>query len=183
MNEIGKKIKQLRQQKNMALKELASKSNLTPSFLSQLENGMTSPSLDSLSRIAAVLDTGIAYFFHNEESKEFVFIKRRQKTGISAEDPIKNYEILASNVLDIQMLPMLMHLKKHEQLGADSCPQGAELLGVCLAGSVTIMVNNKTFTLEALDSIYLVQPGFQGMRNPGGDDARVVWVALRPRKP
>ncbi len=183
MHEIGRKIKHLRQQKNLALKELASKSNLTPSFLSQLENGMTSPSIESLVRIAAVLDTAVAYFFQHEEAKEFVFIKRQQKTGLSAEDPIRNYEILASNVLDIQMLPMLMHLKKHEQLAAESCPQGAELLGVCLAGSVAIMVNNKTFTVEALDSIYLVRPSFQGMKNPGVDDARVGWVALRPRKP
>ena len=43
--EIGRKIKQLRIQKGLTLEELASRSELTKGFLSQLERELTSPSI------------------------------------------------------------------------------------------------------------------------------------------
>jgi transcriptional regulator with XRE-family HTH domain len=182
MHEIGRKIKQLRQQRNLALKELAAKTNLTPSFLSQLENGMTSPSIESLAKIAAVLDTAVGYFFQSQEAREFVFIKRQQKTSPFSADPIKQYEILASNVLDIQMLPMVLRLKKHDHVAADVCPQGEELLCVCLSGKAVVLVNDKDFQLEPLDSMYLVHPRFQEIRNPGVEEASLLWIVLRQKR-
>ena len=49
--DIGNKIKQLRTRQGLTLEELASRSELTKGFLSQLERDLTSPSIDSLSDI------------------------------------------------------------------------------------------------------------------------------------
>ena len=49
--EIGRKIKQLRIQKGLTLEELASRSELTKGFLSQLERDLTSPSMATLNDI------------------------------------------------------------------------------------------------------------------------------------
>ena len=49
--EIGRKIKQLRIQKGLTLEELASRSELTKGFLSQLERELTSPSIATLNDI------------------------------------------------------------------------------------------------------------------------------------
>ena len=46
--DIGNKIKQLRTRQGLTLEELASRSELTKGFLSQLERDLTSPSIDSL---------------------------------------------------------------------------------------------------------------------------------------
>ena len=70
--EIGRKIKQLRIQKGLTLEELASRSELTKGFLSQLERELTSPSIATLNDIVEALGSSLAEFFKEEEQDEFV---------------------------------------------------------------------------------------------------------------
>ena len=58
--EIGQKIKQLRIQKGLTLEELASRSELTKGFLSQMERDLTSPSIATLNDILEALGTTLA---------------------------------------------------------------------------------------------------------------------------
>ena len=51
MMNIGPKLKQLRIKQALTLEELASRSELTKGFLSQVERDLTSPSISSLEDI------------------------------------------------------------------------------------------------------------------------------------
>ena len=64
---IGYRIKKLRMQQKITLKELGERTGLTTSFLSQLERDLTSPSFISLEKIADALNTTMAYFFEGDE--------------------------------------------------------------------------------------------------------------------
>ena len=46
--DIGKKLKDLRIKNDLTLEELASRSELTKGFLSQVERNLTSPSISTL---------------------------------------------------------------------------------------------------------------------------------------
>ncbi|MGC9397453.1 MAG: helix-turn-helix domain-containing protein [Anaerolineae bacterium] len=59
---IGTRIKRQRKQLGLSLRALAKKTNLTASFLSQVERGKTNASIDSLRRIAEALDVSMLYF-------------------------------------------------------------------------------------------------------------------------
>ena len=59
--EIGRKIKQLRIQKGLTLEELASRSELTKGFLSQLERELTSPSIATLNDIVEALGSSFLW--------------------------------------------------------------------------------------------------------------------------
>jgi transcriptional regulator with XRE-family HTH domain len=59
---IGSRIKEQRTLAGISLRELARRTELTPSFISQLENSKTNVSLDSLRRIAEALDVSLLYF-------------------------------------------------------------------------------------------------------------------------
>lgn len=63
IDDIGKKIKKLRTNKKLTLKELSEKTNLSIGFLSQLERGLTTVAIDSLTKIAKELDVSLTYFF------------------------------------------------------------------------------------------------------------------------
>ena len=52
MIDIGQRIKQLRIKNSLTLEELASRTELTKGFLSQLERNLTAPSLQTLEDIA-----------------------------------------------------------------------------------------------------------------------------------
>ena len=61
--DIGKRIRQLRIQNGLTLEELASRTELTKGFLSQLERNLASPSIQTLEDITEALGTTMATFF------------------------------------------------------------------------------------------------------------------------
>jgi transcriptional regulator with XRE-family HTH domain/quercetin dioxygenase-like cupin family protein len=63
MFDIGEKLRAARHSRNMTLRELAAKVDLSASLLSQIETGKTNPSVMSLYNIAAVLEMPVDYFF------------------------------------------------------------------------------------------------------------------------
>ena len=86
-NDIGVKIKQLRNMKKLTLKELSAKTDLSIGFLSQVERGVTSLAIASLENIAAALDVDLSYFFSlQRKEKKMVlrsfslfFVMKREK--------------------------------------------------------------------------------------------------------
>ena len=70
--EIGNKIKQLRTQKGLTLEELASRSELTKGFLSQLERDLTSPSITTLGDILEALGSSLSEFFREDKNEKIV---------------------------------------------------------------------------------------------------------------
>jgi len=65
---IGEKLKAVRQERQMSLRELAIKAEVSASMLSQIETGKVFPSVRSLYGIAAALDVSIDYFFPEQGS-------------------------------------------------------------------------------------------------------------------
>ena len=70
--DIGKKLKELRLQNDLTLGDLASRSELTKGFLSQVERNLTAPSIATLEDILEALGTNLSEFFHEEEEKQIV---------------------------------------------------------------------------------------------------------------
>lgn len=60
---IGMEIKKLRTEKGITLKELSEKSELSVGFLSQLERGLTTIAVDSLEKLADILEVHLTHFF------------------------------------------------------------------------------------------------------------------------
>ena len=61
--QVGERVRSLRTALNLSVRTLASKASFSPSFISQVENGLVSPSIASLERIASVLEVTLAGFF------------------------------------------------------------------------------------------------------------------------
>jgi transcriptional regulator with XRE-family HTH domain len=57
MKTLGQRIRELREEKDLSLRELAKKIQVTPAFLSDIELGRRNPSEKNLQNIARVLDT------------------------------------------------------------------------------------------------------------------------------
>jgi len=60
---IGEKLRTVRQDRKMSLRELADKAEISASMLSQIETGKVFPSVRSLYGIAAALNVSVDYFF------------------------------------------------------------------------------------------------------------------------
>ncbi|NQD67646.1 helix-turn-helix transcriptional regulator, partial [Bacillus haikouensis] len=72
MDEIFKKIKDLRQERGLTLKDLSAKTDLSVSFLSQVERGSSSLAITSLKKIADAFEVPITQFFDSETNNNYV---------------------------------------------------------------------------------------------------------------
>ena len=60
---FGKRLRKLRRMRDWTQEEMAEKCGMSSDFISQLERGKNSPSLDTLQKLAEVLEVPIAEFF------------------------------------------------------------------------------------------------------------------------
>ncbi len=65
--DIGSRIRKRRNELDLAVRELARRTGLSASFISQLERGKSNVSLDSLRNIAEQLEVSIQFFFSEPE--------------------------------------------------------------------------------------------------------------------
>ncbi len=63
---VGKKLKFIRKSKQITQKQLAVRTGLSPSLLSQIENGQISASLTTLDKLAAALNMKMSYFLEED---------------------------------------------------------------------------------------------------------------------
>ena len=130
--DIGNKIRELRTRKGLTLEELASRSELTKGFLSQLERDLTSPSIDSLSDILEALGTNLAEFFQEDKNDQFIFHADDFFVD-EREDCTVNW--IVPNTQKNQMEPILLELPE----GGESFtvePHDGEEFGYVVDGSV-----------------------------------------------
>jgi len=65
---IGEKLRAVRQERKMSLRELANKAEISASMLSQIETGKVFPSVRSLYGIASALAVSVDYFFPEQSN-------------------------------------------------------------------------------------------------------------------
>lgn len=66
VSQLGSKLRLARRQTGLSLRELARQLSVSPSFLSQMENGKSQPSVATLYSIAQVLGVSIDELFHTD---------------------------------------------------------------------------------------------------------------------
>lgn len=95
VNNVGIRIKALRNERGYTLKDMHVKTGISISFLSDIENGRSKPSLERLNDIAKALDTTTS-FLMGEENIE---IRSERKTELTPKDE-KDVEKLLNKTMD-----------------------------------------------------------------------------------
>lgn len=174
--DIGKKIKELRLQNDLTLEDLASRSELTKGFLSQLERNLTSPSISTLEDILEALGTNLSEFFHEEEEEQIVFT-----TKDFFVDKRDEYQIewIIPNAQKNEMEPILLTLEPHGASHEMVSHLGEEF-GYVLKGTMTLVRDNKKYKLKAKDTFYMNGKKSHYLYNHGNSEALVLWVTTPP---
>ena len=162
--EIGRKIKQLRIQKGLTLEELASRSELTKGFLSQLERELTSPSIATLNDIVEALGSSLAEFCKEEEQEQRA---------------IYTINWIVPNTQKNAMEPILIELPQ----GGDSFvmdPHSGEEFGYVLEGAIILMVGEEKHIVHKGETFYLSGKSRHYLKNEKKTTAKVLWVSTPP---
>lgn len=176
--DVGKRIKQLRMKNNFTLDELASRTELTKGFLSQLERNLTSPSLQTLEDIASALGVTMERFFKEENDVEIVF--KEDDYFVDEQDKI-TIKWIVPNAQNNQMEPILIEIKENG-MSQEIKPHKGEEFGYVLSGEIelessTLKVVEKVKTGECF---YLKGNETYQLKNSKNKIARVLWVSTPP---
>ena len=174
--DIGKSLKELRLRKDLTLEELASRSELTKGFLSQVERNLTSPSISTLEDILEALGTSLSEFFEPEKEERITF-------GVQDffVDEQEDYTIewIIPNAQKNAMEPILLTLKPQAKSEEMDSYNGEEF-GYILKGSVQLIQGDKKYRLKAKETFYINGKKSHYLQNVGSTDAKILWVTTPP---
>jgi transcriptional regulator with XRE-family HTH domain len=174
---LGKRIKALRNERRLTLVQLGQRVGLSASYLSQIERGVTMPSLTRLTAIAGALDVEVGYFFEDDVSAPCVVRSNQGKKLASTAGAIA--ELLSADLSDKKIQPYRMVCRPGASSGWPAAHPGEES-GFVLKGRLTVTVGEETFVLEAGDSIHYQTLQPHSWRNEGDEECVVVWVVSPP---
>ncbi|MDR3349331.1 MAG: cupin domain-containing protein [Acidaminococcales bacterium] len=175
---IGAKIRRLRQEKSLTQDELASRCELSKGFISQLENDLTSPSLNTLANILESLGTTLKDFFNDYSDERIVF---RDEDFYQVEDREYKFKIewIIPNAQKNVMEPIIITLEPGGRSKEEIAHQGEEF-GYVLSGSVYIHLGNKKYKAHQGEAFSYKSNANHYMTNVGKRAAKILWIAAPP---
>lgn len=169
----------MRQARKLTLRELAGRAGVTESFLSQVERGVTSPSIASVQRICRALDLSIAQLFA-EESSEGRVVRRETRRRIAYPGLKAVDEFLTSNMAG-RLQVILSTIEPGGGTGEEPYTHDSdEEVVVVLSGVLDLWVGEEHHVLREGDAITFVSRLPHWNMNRGDVPAIVLFCVTPP---
>lgn len=177
MQQLGKRLRALRHEQGLTLAELGRQVGLSASYLSQVERGITMPSLSTLTTIARELDVGMGHFFEDDHSALRV-IKSTHGKRIDDKSGII-VELLSAAPSDKSIRPHRVVCQPGASRDQPPVHSGE---GFCfvLQGQLTVTVGEETYSLDAGDSIHYQSHQPHSWRNEHRTECIFIWAVSPP---
>ena len=176
---IGNRLKSLRQARRLTLNQVAKRSGLSESFLSQVERSQANASIASLQRISAALNSSMHGLFASDQRNGRKVLRREDlpslKFGILgrklllSQEPLENLEVLMGE------------FEEGGSTGDEPYSHGdSEEMLVVLSGKVRLIVDEIEHELGPEDSITYRSGTPHKLSNIGEGVAKVIWIISPP---
>lgn len=157
IDEIGKRIKSLREDKGMSIQELARMTGFDAELLSQIESREVYPQLGTLIKLSKSLDAAFGQLICGEGDKPYSITRMKDQKAIARSTSHKgkhiySYKGLAPEVKGRHMEPLIVQLQESPEKELSS-HDGEEFIYV-LHGSVLLEIGDDHFELDPGDSAY-----------------------------
>jgi transcriptional regulator with XRE-family HTH domain len=202
LTDLGKKIRQERLSRQLTLEKFSEMTGLSKSFLSQIERGLTEPSITSLKKIAKQFGFSVVNLFQNGDltNSDWAYQKNTQKAAemkpvyLDKAEVVraarrKRFALPGSKVMydlitpdmNRQLEVMYMRVKEGEKSGDEPIvdPPG-EKVGLVLKGSIEFTVGNETYLLSEGDSLYYPAHVPHSWRAVEGEVIEVIHILTPP---
>lgn len=178
---IGEQLRELRQIRNMTLKEVAEMAGISVGYLSQLERNQSRLPIGVLKKISDALGVHMNWFFQQPQggsaAERDVVVRAGQRRRMSFTGLGITEELLSPNLSG----PLELLISTIEP-GADSenySHDGAEA-GLVMSGTLDLWVADRHFRLEEGDSFSFRSAEVHRCANPGQTATKVLWVITPP---
>jgi transcriptional regulator with XRE-family HTH domain len=182
---IGARVHFLRQQRNITLEELSSRSGLTKSFVSKVERGISVPSISTAKSLAGSFGLTVSQLLGEDNSDNSVCLVRKEDRPSfmkGGEAGGYDYEMMAAGKQYKRMEPYIMRPPMRFQDGRKFDHLGEEFMFV-LTGSIEVELGGKSYELNSGDSLYFDSHFSHRTRSLGRKNAEVLVVITAQPSP
>lgn len=180
---LANRVKELRKNSQLSLRDLAAKSGLSYSALAKIEKAQLSPTYESLIRLCNGFSCDIIDLITQPKAETSTpncrLAVTRAGKGLKFDTANYCYELLCSNVTKKNLTPVFATIKANnfENFGPLIAHEGEEVLYI-LSGVVEIHTEfYKPERLEKGDCIYFDSSMKHGCIAHGIEDAEVFWIS------
>lgn len=182
---LGQKIKQIRMMKGLKVVDIARRTGLTSSTISQVERSKISPTIVTLKKIAAALEQPLGEFFGEQEEEtptpviyKSPVVHKGQRKLLSPGEGV-TYHLLNPDMSGpIEFIYNIYEPGAGTGSGQYSHP-GSEC-GLILEGELLITIRDKEYLLKKGDSITFNSSEPHSKQNPGSIPCVCVWANNPP---
>jgi DNA-binding XRE family transcriptional regulator len=173
--QVGQKLRALRKARRFSIRALAERSDLSVNTLSLIENGKTSPSVNTLHQLAQSLNVPITTFFENEQHKKRVVYQRageRQQLVFSQ----GHMESLSAGMPRMGSEPFITRLETGANSGETPIIYPGREFIYCLEGHITYIIEDEVYPLAPGDSLIFDSYTPHSWRNTASTSSRALLV-------
>lgn len=173
---IGNKIKAMRLKCGLTQQELASRTELTKGYISQLENELNSPSIATLCDILEALGSNIREFFIDVQPEKIVFNENDCFQNVT---DAYTTTWLVPNAQKNEMECITVIVEPHSKTMPDNPHEGEEF-GYILSGTVTLHIGKNSYVCKKGESFYFISNKNHYLENKHSTPCKLLWISSPP---
>lgn len=176
---LGADIRALRRARGLTLSELGAVLNRSVGWLSQVERGLSEPSISDLRQLARALDVSVSSLFRSAapEHEQGLIVRAAARRPIGSRSAGLVEELLSPDLTDdFEMVHSTF------EAGAqitEVVTRPTQEVGYIVSGKLDIEIDGKTYALYAGDSFRIRGEPFRWM-NPYSAPCVAIWVIAPP---
>lgn len=176
--EVGRRVRLARFRRDLTLKDVAARSGMSATHISEIERGKTSPTIGALEKIASALEERPAHFVEEQVRSLAVLTGRRDRMktfSCDADDRVIEAELLTKNV-PWGMTSILRHVSEP----GDQChraPALGEIVALCQRGMVRFTVGGDSIVLREGDTVQFPLDEGYFAENIGDERSECLTIA------
>src|SRR5699024_6382201 len=156
LENVGKKIKQLRLRQKKTQQEIANQCDISKSLLSKIENGQTNSAIATLAKIADALEVKLSWLLEDDSEHDLVLLRKSERQYKEGAKHIGySYELLANRSPYTGVEPTIVHVPPiHENTRVEGYTHAHDEFIYILEGTIKLKYKGKEHVLDQGDTAF-----------------------------
>lgn len=178
MDLMGKRIKKKREGSGIQVKELSAQIGVTPSLISQIENGKAFPSIVTLKKVAVALQTTVGELIGEDENLvQHPLLKSNERRFVKANENGTSLYLLSYHDPSKQIEPYIIRFEnKSDSSGIMTINYAGQEFCFVLKGSFDAVINERQYNLNEGDGFYFNSNQSHLFKNISDKEAEILWI-------
>ena len=175
--ELGRRVKLERLSKSMTLKQVADAAGMSPTHISEIERGRTSPTVGALLRIARALGKSATYFVEEEQLPSVSVVRAHERNHhrvTESGEGVADIDYLTTGIPAGRL--RVVELRDVERSPMDCTRHPGEEIILVTEGQLKVTVDGTPYELSPGDCIQFRANLSHTVEKLGGETPRALWI-------